>query len=145
MICIKNCTILVNILCATSLGDNFFISSCFDTVTRILKSCVVYRIRNTQAMEIYQNSYRDFRSDSVKIPFRTIFIDYIGPFHINVRNENIKVYILNFTWLFSRGVAHQIWLSFSLKNKKKKLNRHSSYMFISMNFRPYASAIKGRK
>ena len=102
----------------------FFISSCFNTVRRILKSCVVCRKMNNQTVKCNQNSYRDFRSDPVKIPFRTIFIDYIGPFHIKVRDQHTKVYILILTCLFSRGIALQVCLDLSLKNFLRAFQLH---------------------
>merc|ERR1712105_104308 len=59
------------------LRKEFFLSSCFSTVRRILKMCVVCRKMNNRSIDINQNSYRDFRSNPVQIPFRTILIDYL--------------------------------------------------------------------
>ena len=67
-----------------------------------MKSCVVCLKMNNQTVKIYQNLYRDLRSDPAKISFRTIFIEYIGSFDIKVGIENTKVYALIFTCLISR-------------------------------------------
>ena len=102
----------------------FYVPSSFSTVRKILQNCVYCRKFNNRTIKINQNSYRKFRTDPSVIPFRNIFIDYLGPFLITLSGVSCKVYILLFSCLFSRAINLQICLDLSLPNFLRSFQLH---------------------
>ena len=48
------------------------------------------------------------RVDPPKIPFIEVYLDYLGPFHVEINNERSKVYLLCITCTWSRAVNLRI-------------------------------------
>lgn len=90
------------------LRRQFFIQSVFSTVKKVIKCCITCRKFNNKPMKLNQSAYRDFRADPPRVPFRTIFIDFIGPFNIKNPKHNSKVYLLCISCLWSRAVNIKI-------------------------------------
>ena len=95
----------------------FWIPSAFQTIKRVLKSCLICRKTYGRSLPINQNAYPDFRINPVELPFRQIGLDHIGPFTVkDFHGVNKKVYILIITCLWSRAV-HLI-MSNNLNNEE---------------------------
>lgn len=88
----------------TYLRKKFWISHPFTTVKKVLKTCVVCKRFNSRTVRLNQNSYRDFRSNPPCEPFRSVFIDYIGPYVVKNNNVRQKVWLLAITCLWSRYI-----------------------------------------
>ena len=88
----------------TELKKRFWITKGFVTVKKVLKSCVLCRRYNQRTIKLNQSPYRSFRIDPPQIPYRNIFIDFMGPFTIKLFNQNRKVYILIITCMWTRAI-----------------------------------------
>ena len=108
----------------SELRKHFYIPSCFSTVKKILRSCFLCRRFNNRPVNVNQSSYRNFRTDPSTIPFRTVFIDYLGPFNVKISGTNSKIYLLLFTCLWSRGISLQICLDMSQHNFMRAFQMH---------------------
>ena len=89
------------------LHETYFLETQFSVVSKLLKNCVDCKRYDGRTIKLNQNSYREFRSDPSKIPFRSLFLDHMGPFKIysdNNKKHKEPIYILIFTCLWSRAV-----------------------------------------
>jgi len=89
----------------------FWITRGFSVVRKVLKSCITCKRLNARPVKLNQSNYRSFRHDPPKIPFRSVFLDYIGPVVIKLNNENKKIWLLIITCLYSRAVSLQICMN----------------------------------
>ena len=87
----------------SELRKTFWIPSIFSLTKSVVRKCVICRRFNNRNVMINQGSYREFRTDPPKLPYRSVFIDHCGPFMVNLK-EKSKVYVLLFTCLWSRSV-----------------------------------------
>ena len=78
----------------TELRKSYWIPSCFSFTKKCLKQCMICKRMNWRSVKLNQNSYRDFRLEPTQIPFVDVFLDYIGPFTIKIKNETSKCYLL---------------------------------------------------
>ena len=104
---------------------SFFVPHCFTVIKKVLKNCIHCRKLHAKPVKLSQNVYRDFRVNPSQIPFRTAFLDYLGPFKIRENNETSKVYILCITCLFSRSVNLKICRDLTLDNFLRAFQLHS--------------------
>ena len=88
----------------TEIRKKFWIPKYFSVVKKVLKSCVTCRRFNERSIKLNQNAYRDFRLNPPEIPYRYVFIDYIGPFFVKSLNVRKKVWLLCITCNWSRAV-----------------------------------------
>ena len=86
------------------LRKKFWIEKFFSAVKIALKSCIACRKMNERPIRLNQSSYREFRSDPPMKPFRSVFLDYIGPFTVKLEGKNTRVLLLAITCLWSRAV-----------------------------------------
>ena len=106
------------------LRKKFWIVHFFSVVKKIIKDCVVCKRMNGKTVKINQNAYRDFRMNPPSIPYRYIFIDYLGPFYVMLANRKTKVYLLCITCLWSRSVNIRICPDMSLRSFLRALQVH---------------------
>ena len=115
----KNCPIAKSIIIEThnilrhggiyktlsEVRKHFWITNAFVTTRKLLKNCIICSRMNNRAVKLSQNAYKDYRVNPEAIPFRNIAIDHCGPFTVkNTCNENVKMYVLCITCLWSRSV-----------------------------------------
>ena len=111
----------------------FWILRGFSVVRRLLKSCVTCRRVNERPIKLNQNDYRSFRSDPPKVPFSSIFVDYIGPMIVKMEGKRKKVWLLIVTCMWSRAVSLQICLSADTPEFLRSLQIHVySYGLFSL-------------
>ena len=60
----------------------FWIPRYFSAVKKGLKTRVVCKRFNDRTIKLNQSSYRDFIVNPPEIPYRNIFIDYMGPYNV---------------------------------------------------------------
>jgi hypothetical protein len=83
---------------------SFFIPHAFSLVKKIIHNCVWCRKVNGRTIQLNQSAYRDFRVNPPNVPFRSVFIDYLGPFIVKVNDVKSKIYLLCFSCLWSRAI-----------------------------------------
>lgn len=86
---------------------SYYVEHCFSVVKKLLKDCIICRRCNARTVKLSQSPYREFRVSPPNIPFRSVFIDHIGPFLVVDHGNKCKVYILILTCLWSRAISLQ--------------------------------------
>ncbi|XP_068225114.1 uncharacterized protein [Palaemon carinicauda] len=102
----------------------FWMSKSYSTVKKVLKSCVVCRRFNERAIKLNQNSYRDFRINAPEIPFRYIFMDYMGPYFVHINSQKVKVWLLCITCNWSRAINLKLCYDLSVKEFLRAFQLH---------------------
>ena len=87
------------------LRQQFYVPKPYSTVKRVLNACVPCRRLNSRAIKLNQNSYPVFRVKPSDIPFRHVFVDYMGPHQVYRNGQLGKGYILCITCIFSRAIS----------------------------------------
>ena len=98
----------------SELRKEFWVPHYFSTVKRILKACVNCRRFNRRTIKLIQSPYRDFRLEPPNIPFRSIFIDYLGPYNIINNGAKAKVWLLCITCLWSQAINLKLCLDLTV-------------------------------
>ena len=106
------------------LRRKFWIPRIFSTVKKCLRECTCCRKVNNRTVALSQNAYRDFRLEPPEIPFRYVFIDYIGPFHTKVKEVKSKTYLLIITCLWSRAINLKVCSDMSVENFLRAFQLH---------------------
>ena len=106
------------------LRKKFWIPHYYSTVRKVLRECVICRRFNERPIKLNQNSYREFRVEPPEIPFRYVFLDYMGPYMVFWNGEKRKVWILIITCLWSRAVNMKICLSLDVKEFLRSIQLH---------------------
>lgn len=102
----------------------FYVSSCFSVVKKCIRECVICRRLNGRAVKLNQSSYREIRMHPSDVPYRNIFIDYLGPFTVTLSGVKTKVYLLLFTCLWSRAISLRVCSDLSVSNFLRALQMH---------------------
>ena len=87
---------------------SFWVPRGFSTVKQALKSCVLCRRYNGNTIKINQSPYREFRMNPSSIPYRSMALDFMGPFEVWVGGERMKIYILCLSCLWTRSINLKI-------------------------------------
>ena len=82
----------------------FYIPSIYSVVKRTVRKCFQCKKFNNQTVQNNQSSYREFRVEAENVLLRTVFIDYIGPFYVEMNGTKSKIYLLCFSCLWSRAM-----------------------------------------
>ena len=106
------------------LRKNFWIEKAFSAVKKTVRGCITCRKIHERPIKTNQNSYREFRVDPPRKPFRSIFLDYIGPFSIELEGKKSKVWLLAITCLWSRAVNIKICRDFSVDEFLRGIQLH---------------------
>ena len=102
----------------------YWIPHCFSVIKRNLKLCVRCRRFNARPVKLNQSDYRENRINPSQIPFRNLYIDYIGPYLVKLNGENKKVYLLCFTCMFSRAINLKLSLDLSVTEFLRSFQMH---------------------
>ena len=108
----------------TELRKQFWVPHCFSVVKGIIKECVTCRKTKQRTVKLNQSPYREFRLDPPNIPFKSIFIDHLGPFYVKFDNTKIKVWLLCITCLWSRAITLKVCTDLSTKEFLRALQLH---------------------
>ncbi|XP_068249643.1 uncharacterized protein [Palaemon carinicauda] len=106
------------------LRKQFWIIHFYSTVKKVLRECITCRRLNERPIKANQSAYRDFRSNPPPIPYRYIFIDYIGPYTVIWNDERKKIWLLCVTCLWSRAINLKICLSADTRDFLKAFQLH---------------------
>ncbi|XP_068227415.1 uncharacterized protein [Palaemon carinicauda] len=109
----------------SELRRQFWIPHCFSVVKRILQECILCRKLKQRAIKLNQSPYRLFRQEPPSVPFRTIFIDHIGPYFVLYNGKKVKVWILCITCLWSRAINLKVCLDMTSGEFIRALQLHS--------------------
>ena len=89
-----------------------------------MQDCTDCKRLNERPIQLNQNCYRDFRIDPNQIPFSNIFVDYAGPFMVDLSGRSIKVWLLIVTCLYTRAVSIKICRSADTEDFMRALQLH---------------------
>ena len=102
----------------------FWVPHCFSTVKRVLRRCVSCRHFNNRTLKLPQSPYRDFRLEPPNIPYRSIFIDCLGPFYVHYNGSKKKVWLLCVTCLWSSAINLKLCLDLTVPTFLRAFQMH---------------------
>ena len=108
----------------TDLRKEYWVQHFFSVAKSILKGCVQCRRFNARSVKTTQNSYRDFRIEQTNVPFRSIFIDHLGPFYVNNHSKKVKVWLLCVSCIWSRAIHLIVCTDLSMKTFLRAFQKH---------------------
>ena len=82
----------------------YYIPKIFSTVRKVLRKCINCKKFHARTIKINQSAYRESRLSPSCIPFRDVFLDYMGPFNVKSKDSGDKVWILIITCMWTRAV-----------------------------------------
>ena len=106
------------------LRREFWIPKCFSRVKQELRKCVPCKRYNGRPIELNQNVYKEWRVSPPQQVFSSIFIDYMGPWQVELGSSRIKVWILVITCLHSRAVNLKVCKSSDTNTFLRALQLH---------------------
>lgn len=106
------------------LRKKFYIPNYFSKVKQLLKSCLICRRVNARAIKLNQSPYREFRINPPQVPFRTMFIDYFGPYEVRRNSHRDKVYVLILTCMWCRAINLKLCYDLSVKEFIRSFQLH---------------------
>ena len=107
-----------------ALNKQFYINSIFSLVKVILRECTTCRRFNARPIKLNQSDYRLERVNPENQPFANIYLDYAGPFTVNLCGSRTKVYLLILTCMWTRAVNIIICRSADATDFLKALQEH---------------------
>ena len=110
----------------SELRKKIWIPHAFVLVKKLTKQCFWCKRMHGHTIKLNQNCYRDFRGDPTPVPFKNIFIDYLGPFDIKVSykdKEVRKVWVLVICCLWSRAINLKLCFDLSTSEFLKSLQK----------------------
>ena len=111
-------------LVSQEINKFFYIVSTFSSIKRILKQCVICKRFNQRPIKLNQNFYRNFRFNPETKAFKNIMMDYMGPFFVKVGSEEVKVWILIITCLYTRAINLKVAYSLDTEEFLRNLQMH---------------------
>ena len=102
----------------------FWVPQIFSLVKGQLRQCVTCSKFNAPFIKLNQNSYREFRINPTSIPYRCIFIDYIGPYLVLINGDKVKCNILCFTCVWSRAIHFELCRDMTTKTFLRAFQKH---------------------
>ena len=108
----------------SELRREYHVPRVFSVVKKLLRSCVICKRYNAAPIKLNQSEYREFRHSPPQTPFISIFIDYAGPWTVKLKGDNVKVYLLVITCMWSRAVNLQICRSASVEDFLRAMQLH---------------------
>lgn len=110
----------------SEIRKKIWIPTAFVLVRKLVSNCLLCKRLHGRTVQLNKNCYREFRSKPVAIPFRGIYVDYIGPFEVKLDNklkERKKVWILIVCCLWSRAIKLHICYDYSATEFLKALQK----------------------
>ena len=102
----------------------FWILKGFSSVKKELKKCITCRKINERPINVNQNAYRNFRESPPQIPFRSVFLDYMGPFHTRFEDSKRKCWLLIICCIWSRAINIEVCLTADVNDFLRALQSH---------------------
>jgi hypothetical protein len=107
-----------------SLRAKFWILHYYSVVRKVIRQCTKCRRYNNKPLTLNQSAYRDFRVAPPNKPFSSVFLDYMGPWYVNIGLNRTKVWVLIITCLFTRAVNLRVCLSADTSEFLKAVQLH---------------------
>ncbi|XP_068228287.1 uncharacterized protein [Palaemon carinicauda] len=108
----------------SEMRKRFYVPSYFSVVKRNLRECVFCRRFKSRTISINQSPYRKWRVSPPNVPFRYLFMDFIGPLSVKQQGKKGKIYLLCITCMWSRAVNLIICLDLSVKEFLRAFQIH---------------------
>ena len=108
----------------SEMRKRFYVPSYFSVVRKNLRECVSCRRFKSRTIKINQSPYREWRVSPPNVPYRYIFMDFIGPLVIKQQGKKGKFYLLLVTCMWSRAINMIICLDLSVKEFLRAFQIH---------------------
>ena len=108
----------------SELRKQFWITCMFSLVKRVIKQCVICKRFNARTIKLNQSPYREIRLDPDQIPFRNIYLDFMGPFTVKECEKDKKVWVLIVTCMWSRAVSMKVCPDLSVREFLLAFQKH---------------------
>ena len=106
-------------------SGKFWIPHIYSVVKRQISNCTSCRRMNARPININQSPYREFRLDPLNVPFRQIYMDYMGPFSVKDQQKlNIKAWILCITCMWSRAINLKLCMDLTTEEFLRSFQLH---------------------
>ena len=95
----------------SELRKKIWIPGAFCLVRKLTLRCLICRRMHGRTIRLNRNCYREFRGSPESVPFKNIFIDYLGPFEVKLTNkkkERKKIWVLVICCLWSWAIKLHI-------------------------------------
>ena len=106
------------------LRQNYYIIHIYSVVRNVIRKCVICRRFNSKPIALNQSFYRENRIKPSEKPFTDIYLDYCGPFLVELKGEKFKVWLLVITCMFSRAVNLVICRDYSTEAFLRAIQIH---------------------
>ena len=108
----------------SEMRKRFYVPHYFSVVKKTLRGCITCRRFKERTIKLNQSPYRDWRVNPPNVPFKYIFMDFIGPFTVKMNDKRIKVYLLCFTCMWSRAVNLKLSRDLTVKEFLRAFQVH---------------------
>ena len=102
----------------------FWITHIFSVVKKILNQCIFCKRFHARTIRLNQSQYRQMRLKPENVPYRNIYMDFMGPFKIKHDKSVSKVWVLVLTCMWSRAVNLKICNDLSTKEFLMAFQKH---------------------
>ncbi len=109
----------------SELRKKFWVPQYYSLVKNILKKCIICKRFNERTIKLNQSPYKDFRINPPNIPYKYLFLDYIGPYNIKWMGKKVKIWILCITCMWSRAINLKICMDLTVKNFLRAFQMHT--------------------
>ena len=108
----------------SELRKQFYIPCIYSVVKKVLSDCILCRKLNARGIILNQSPYRDLRISPCNVPFRCVYLDFMGPFYVRFKNVKFKVWVLVITCMWSRAINLKVCTDMSTSQFLKALQTH---------------------
>ena len=102
----------------------YYVPTIYSIVKKLLNQCITCRKLNERPIKLNKSNYRDFRIEPPSVPFRTIFVDFLGPFRTKLSDKEHKTYILCISCTWSRAINLKVCRDLTVESFLMALQTH---------------------
>ena len=108
----------------SEIRKEYYVSAIYSLVKKVVKDCILCRKLNERPISLNQSNYRDFRISPPSVPFRSIVVDFMGPFKTRLKGVETKTYVLCITCVWSRAVNLKVCRDLTVESFLMALQTH---------------------
>ena len=86
------------------LRKEFYIPSFYSTVKKYIKNCMKCKRLYSRTLQVNENQNIEYKINASNIPYRDLFLNFLGGFEITINGEKNMLYILIITCIYTRAV-----------------------------------------
>ena len=104
----------------SEIRKKIWIPKAFCLIRNLTSRCLICKRLHGRTIRLNKNCYRYFRSSPESVPFKNVFLDYLGPFEVRINEspkiknkDRKKIWVLVVCCLWSRAVKLHICYDYS--------------------------------